>query len=346
MLLNKKLCQIYAENFICLIKFICASWGQFFWIFGRGQIVEDLTLSSVHGLQLRLKIFYMLLIVAAAPFTEFRALHSGSNVLQLTICTPSYASRKCQWLILPHCCSENSYLIVSTMGTPQSLSSLLSRIQGRACPSCCQAAYLHAYKNKKKYKYFSNFLKYEMLFLSDPISIQNPVKLEVSCKYGCSTAQQHWSQLHFCHNWAAVLQNSSHIFHWDCTLILLFYISGSYFCSAWSETPFFIAFPDWVNMYSVPWHCSLGLGCFQLINYYSHAAVFTTGGRGCASDCWPEWTSILSPRFWISIWTRLLEPGQVNLPCQSEFVLGKSSCHLLISILKCLWAEGCIQRII
>lgn len=146
MLFYKKLCLIYAENFICLIKFICTGWGQFFWIFGRGQTDEDLTLSSVHGLQLCLKIFYTLLIVAAAPFTKFRVLHSGSNVLQLTICTPPYASRKCLELLLPQCCSENSNLIGFSMGTTLCLSSLLSRIQGRTCPPCSQAAYLHAYK--------------------------------------------------------------------------------------------------------------------------------------------------------------------------------------------------------
>lgn len=53
-------------------------------------------------------------------------------------------------------------------------------------------------------------------------------------------------------------------------------------------------------------HCSLDLGCFQLVDYYSHIVVFTTGGRGCASDYWPDPTSILSPGFWTSILDKII----------------------------------------
>lgn len=60
-------------------------------------------------------------------------------------------------------------------------------------------------------------------------------------------------------------------------------------------------------MYSVLWHCSLGLGSFQLINYYGHTVVFTTGGQGCASDDWSDWTSILSPGHWTSILDKIFE---------------------------------------
>jgi len=64
-------------------------------------------------------------------------------------------------------------------------------------------------------------------------------------------------------------------------------------------------------MCSVPWYCSLVLGCFQLINYYSHAGtggfhngdVRQTSGPAGPVSCvlqWPEQ----------AFGKRLAEPGQ------------------------------------